>query len=55
MNLNPLTSLIAVFRAAASASRFLARPGPSGPRQHPLFLVGLVYFRRVEDTFADII
>src|SRR5271157_692738 len=54
--LNPMTTLIAVFRASV-----LGGPVPWGPLAVALaavalaFLLGCLYFRRVEDTFADII
>jgi lipopolysaccharide transport system permease protein len=56
VQLNPLTPLIATFRACT-----LGQPlpwhglGVSALGSLILFVVGLVYFRRVEDTFADII
>ncbi len=53
---NPLTGLIAAFRAALVGSPI---PGLalfwSGGAALILFVVGCLYFRRVEDTFADII
>jgi len=54
--LNPMTGLISAFRAAA-----LGGPIPWGPFAvstacaGAAFLVGCLYFRRVEDGFADII
>ena len=56
VGLNPLTSLVALFRAAT-----VGQPLPwhglglSALGSLLMFLVGLAYFRRVEDTFADII
>lgn len=53
---NPLTGLIGFFRAAV-----LGGPLPwgqlvvSGTLALAMFLVGCLYFRRVEDTFADVI
>jgi lipopolysaccharide transport system permease protein len=53
---NPMTSLIAAFRACA-----LGGDIPWGPLAIasglvlPLFMVGCLYFRRVEDSFADIV
>jgi lipopolysaccharide transport system permease protein len=53
---NPLTGLIAAFRAAVVGS-----PTPvlallwSGSAAVLLFIAGCLYFRRVEDSFADII
>ena len=54
--LNPLTGLIATFRACA-----LGLPVPWGPfglgasAAVVMFLVGCLYFRKVEDSFADVI
>jgi len=56
LELNPMTTLIAVFRASV-----LGGPVPWGPLAIAVaavalaFLLGCFYFRRVEDTFADII
>jgi lipopolysaccharide transport system permease protein len=56
LTLNPMTSLIAAFRAAV-----LGDPIAWGPvvlaavLSALLFLAGCLYFRRVEDSFADII
>ena len=56
LELNPMTTLIAVFRASV-----LGDPVPWGPLAVAVaavilaFLIGCFYFRRVEDTFADII
>ena len=56
LRLNPLTSLIAAFRAAT-----LGGPIPWGELAIAslagvlMFFVGCLYFRRVEDDFADII
>ncbi len=56
MAVNPMTSLIAAFRSAA-----LGDPVPWGALGIAavavaiVFFVGCFYFRRVEDTFADII
>lgn len=53
---NPITGLISFFRAAV-----LGGPLPwgqlavSGTLAVGMFLVGCLYFRRVEDTFADVI
>lgn len=56
VNLNPLTSLIAVFRAAVIGHSVpWASLGRAAVGSVSMFLVGLVYFRRVEDSFADII
>jgi lipopolysaccharide transport system permease protein len=54
--LNPLTGLIAAFRAAMVGGELpLAALTWSGSAAVLLFLVGCFYFRRVEDSFADII
>ena len=56
LQLNPLTGLIAFFRAAA-----LGGPLPwqslafSSAGSAAAFIVGCLYFRRVEDSFADVI
>lgn len=56
LKLNPLTGLIAFFRAAA-----LGGPLPwqslaySSAGSAAAFILGCLYFRRVEDSFADII
>ncbi len=56
LRLNPMNGLIAGFRAAT-----LGRPlpweliAPSAVMVVVVFVVGCYYFRRVEDTFADII
>jgi lipopolysaccharide transport system permease protein len=56
VQLNPLTPLIATFRACT-----LGQPlpwqglGVSALGSLLLFVLGLLYFRRVEDTFADVI
>ena len=56
LKLNPLTGLIAFFRAAA-----LGGPMPwqslafSSAGSAAAFVLGCLYFRRVEDSFADII
>jgi lipopolysaccharide transport system permease protein len=56
LTLNPMTSLIAAFRAAV-----LGEPIAWGPvaltagLSALLFLAGCLYFRRVEDSFADVI
>jgi ABC-type polysaccharide/polyol phosphate export permease len=56
VSLNPLTSIVALFRAAT-----LGQPIPwdglvlSAMGSLLMLLTGLAYFRRVEDTFADII
>jgi len=56
MLFNPMTSLIAAFRASV-----LGGPVPWGGLAvgcavaFALFVAGCLYFRRVEDSFADII
>lgn len=56
LSLNPLEGLIAFFRAALLGARLpwsgLIYPAIAAPC---LLLVGAYYFRRVEDSFADII
>jgi lipopolysaccharide transport system permease protein len=56
LNLNPMTGLIAFFRAAVLGGTL---PWPqlalSVAITIVIFLVGCYYFRRVEDSFADII
>lgn len=57
--LNPMTSLIAAFRAAVLGEAGGAIPwgtvGLAAGLSVLLFLIGCFYFRRVEDSFADII
>jgi lipopolysaccharide transport system permease protein len=56
VNLNPMTTLIALFRAATlggSISWF--ELGSAAVGSVFFFLGGLLYFRRVEDSFADVI
>jgi lipopolysaccharide transport system permease protein len=54
--LNPLTGLIAAFRAAVVGSQVPAVALLwSGGAALLLFVAGCLYFRRVEDSFADII
>lgn len=56
VNLNPLTSLIAVFRAAAVGQPVLwSAVARAALGSVLLFLIGLAYFRHTEDTFADVI
>jgi lipopolysaccharide transport system permease protein len=56
MNLNPMVGLIAGFRAA-----MLGGPMPwhslawSGAGATVMFIIGCLYFRHVEDSFADVI
>jgi lipopolysaccharide transport system permease protein len=54
--LNPLTGLIAAFRATALGGPILVWEfAYSGFAAVLLFLAGCLYFRKVEDTFADTI
>jgi len=54
--LNPMTGLIASFRAALLDQDIAWRDlGFSAAMALVFFLVGCFYFRRVEDTFADVI
>ena len=56
LTLNPMTSLVAAFRAATlGGSIAWGRLGVATAGAVVLFLLGCFYFRRVEDTFADII
>jgi lipopolysaccharide transport system permease protein len=56
LNLNPLTGLIGTFRAAVlGGSISLDRLAWSSAGALAFFVIGCLYFRRVEDTFADII
>jgi lipopolysaccharide transport system permease protein len=55
-SLNPMTGLIATFRAAILGLPIQwARFGYSAAAVAVCFLAGCLYFRRVEDTFPDII
>jgi lipopolysaccharide transport system permease protein len=56
LSLNPLNSLVAAFRAAV-LGREIDLPGLAlaSAAVVAVFLVGCLYFRRVEDTFADLI
>jgi lipopolysaccharide transport system permease protein len=54
--LNPMTSLVAAFRAATLGGRMpWTQLGVAAAAAVAVFLIGCLYFRRVEDTFADII
>jgi lipopolysaccharide transport system permease protein len=56
LGLNPMTGLIAFFRAATLGGVLpWARLGQSALISLGLFLAGMTYFRRVESRFADII
>jgi lipopolysaccharide transport system permease protein len=56
LRLNPLTGLIAVFRAAVLGGPIsLGRLAWSSAGCIAFFVTGCLYFRRVEDSFADII
>ena len=56
LNLNPLVGLIAFFRAAVLGGSLPWEPlGWSAAGSVLLCLVGCLYFRHVEDSFADII
>jgi len=56
LRLNPMTDLIGFFRAAVLGGPLpWARLGTSVAVICVVFVVGLMYFRRVESTFADII
>ncbi len=56
VNLNPMTSLIASFRAATTGGQFPWNElGMSAIGSSAFMIIGLLYFRRVEDSFADII
>jgi lipopolysaccharide transport system permease protein len=55
--LNPLNGLVAAFRAAVLGHEAVAwaRLGISAAVVAALFLLGCLYFRKVEDSFADVI
>jgi lipopolysaccharide transport system permease protein len=56
MNCNPMTALVASFRAACLGTEIpWISLGISTVAMAALFLLGCFYFRRVEDWFADII
>jgi len=56
IGLNPMTGLIATFRAAILGGTIpWSQFGVSAACVVLLFLTGTLYFRRVEDTFPDII
>jgi lipopolysaccharide transport system permease protein len=56
LDANPLTSLVAGFRAAALGWPVpWAQVGVATLTSLVLFLAGCFYFRRVEDSFADVI
>ena len=56
LRLNPMTDLISFFRAAVLGGPLpWARLGTSVTVILAVFVAGLMYFRRVESTFADII
>ncbi len=56
LGLNPLTGLIAFFRASVLGGPLpWGRLASSGLLAGAMFAVGCLYFRRVEDTFADVI
>lgn len=56
LRLNPMTDLIGFFRAAVLGGRLpWARLGMSVAVIGVALLVGLMYFRRVESGFADVI
>ena len=56
LRLNPLTGLIGVFRAAVLGGPLsLSRLAWSAAGCVAFFVIGCLYFRRVEDSFADII
>jgi lipopolysaccharide transport system permease protein len=56
VNMNPMTSLIASFRAATTGGGFpWMQLGLSAIGTSAFLIGGLLYFRRVEDSFADII
>jgi lipopolysaccharide transport system permease protein len=56
MNCNPMTALVASFRAACLGTEMpWMSLGISTAAMAALFLLGCFYFRRVEDWFADII
>jgi len=54
--LNPMTGLIQAFRASVLGGPIpWARLAASSACAMLAFIIGCIYFRRVEDTFADII
>jgi lipopolysaccharide transport system permease protein len=56
LTLNPLTGLIGAFRAAVLGDPLpWSVIGISGAAALAMFIVGCLYFRKVEDSFADII
>jgi lipopolysaccharide transport system permease protein len=56
LKLNPLTGLVGVFRNAVLGGPFsFERLAYSTAGVAVFFVVGCLYFRRVEDSFADII
>ncbi len=56
MNLNPLVGMIAFFRAAVLGGVLpWVSLGWSALGSAVMFIVGCLYFRHVEDSFADII
>ena len=56
LDLNPMTSLVAFFRSAVLGDPIAWGPLTLAAAASSLaFLVGCLYFRRVEDSFADII
>ena len=59
LTLNPMTSLIAAFRAAvlgeAGGAIAWGQVGLAAALSVLVFLGGCFYFRRVEDSFADVI
>jgi lipopolysaccharide transport system permease protein len=56
LRLNPMTDLIGFFRAAVLGGPLpWARLGTSVAVICVVFVAGLMYFRRVESSFADII
>jgi lipopolysaccharide transport system permease protein len=56
LGLNPMTALIATFRSAALGGPIAwDQFGAASAMVVLAFLLGCLYFRRVEDSFADII
>ena len=56
LQLNPMTSLVSAFRAAAVGGDVpWLGVGVAGALSVVTFLLGCLYFRRVEDQFADVI
>ena len=56
LRLNPMTGLIGFFRAAVLGGPLpWARLGSSVAVIFAIFIAGLLYFRRVESSFADVI